>query len=290
MRQLHPGQPFRLVTILLVFNLALVAAVIMFWPQIEKKFVFFPSADLVDTLDRLGVDHEDISIVTDDGVELHGWYIPGSSDFTWLWFHGNGGNISHRVDELALMHHRLGVNLLIIDYRGYGRSAGKPSESGTYQDARAALRYLQHDRQVPPGKMVYFGHSLGSAVAVELAEAHPPAGLVLISPFTSMRDMARLSFPYLPLLGWLIGDRYNSHARMGGIHSALLVIHGDQDETVPWSQGKKLFEAANQPKYFNVLSGTGHNDTYSSGGESYWRALEDFQSRLQGRLDVSQPR
>lgn len=255
--------------------LALVVLAVVLWSQIERRYIFFPTAEIQYTPGQVGLSYEEVFFQSEDGLRLHGWYVPGQSDITLLWFHGNGGNIGHRVEELALFHHRLGINQLIFDYRGYGRSQGRPSEQGTYRDARAALAYLEGRSDVAPERIVFFGRSLGAAVAVELAASRPPLALVLVSPFTSISDMARLTMPVLPL-HWLVRNRYDSLAHIGRVNRPLLVLHGDQDETVPLSQGIKLFEAANPPKQFRLLPGTGHNDTYSSGGPAYWDALTEF--------------
>ena len=251
----------------------------LLWKQLEKRFVFFPTSVIEYTPGDVGLDYEEVFVTTDDGLRLHAWRVPGTTEFTWLLFHGNGGNIGHRVPELALFHHRLGVNLFIFDYRGYGRSEGSPSEQGTYRDARAALRYLQDRADTPKERIVYFGHSLGTAVAVELAVFKPPLGLILVSPFASVSDMSRLVFPLLPA-GWLLRNKYNSLARIGKIHRPLLILHGGQDETVPISHANKLFDAANPPKHLEVLPGAGQNDTFEAGGQAYWRALEQFVSEL----------
>ena len=134
----------------------------------------------------------------DDGLRLHAWHVPGTTGLTWLLFHGNGGNIGHRVPELALLHHRLGVNLFIFDYRGYGRSEGTPSEQGTYRDARAALRYLQDRDDTPMKRMVYFGHSLGTAVAVELALFEASLGTDTSVPFHFSQRHVTFGFPLVP--------------------------------------------------------------------------------------------
>jgi pimeloyl-ACP methyl ester carboxylesterase len=155
------------------------------WTQLERIFVFFPISEIIYTPAQMGLEYKDVYFTTKDGQQLHGWYVPGNTDVTLLWFHGNGGNISHRVPEIAQIHYRLGVNLFIFDYRGYGRSEGVPSESGTYRDSRAALAYLQGRADLNPQKIIYFGQSLGAAVAVELAAHQPPLGLVLIAPFVS---------------------------------------------------------------------------------------------------------
>ena len=245
----------------------------------EKRFVFFPTYEVECTPAQLGVAYEDVFFNTEDGIELNGWFVPGTADFTWLCFHGNGGNIGHRAAEVLLLHHRLGVNQLIFDYRGYGKSAGAPFEQGTYRDARAALRYLQERSDVDPSRIIYFGHSLGTAVAVELAAAAPPLALILVSPFASVQDMARIVFPLLPS-GWLVRNRYNSLARIGTIQRPVLILHGEQDEVVPMSQGEKLFQAANEPRRFQALPQTGHNDVFEAGGQTYWTTLERFLAEL----------
>ena len=266
-------------SVLLGLLLAFVGLAVVLWTQVEKRFVFFPSSEISCTPQRSGLPYEEVTFTGYDGLRLHGWYVPGRSDVTFLWFHGNGGNIGHRVDEIDIIHHRLGVNLLIFDYSGYGKSEGKPSERGTYLDARAALAYLQTRSDLDVEKIVYFGRSLGAAVAVELATFESPLALVLVSPFASIADMARKSLLNLPVQ-WLLRDRYNSYARIKGINRPLLILHGDQDKTVPISQGKKLFDAANQPKRFQVVLGAGHNDTYLASRSSYWEALDVFLASL----------
>ena len=253
------------------------------WTQLERFFVFFPTAEVRYTPDDVGLAYEEAYFPTSDGHRLHGWYVPGESDTTLLWFHGNGGNIGHRVEELALIHARLGTNVFIFDYRGYGNSEGSPSERGIYRDARAALAYLQTRPEPAPEpareQIVYFGRSLGAAVAIELAGEQPPAGLVLVAPFASLGEMARIAYPFLPLK-WLLGNRYNSEARISKLHQPVLILHGNQDEIVPLSQGEKLLKAANPPKSFQVLPGAGHNDTYSAAGDVYWHTLSEFLSSL----------
>ncbi len=264
--------------------LGLVLTVGFLWSQLERRYIFFPTRDVQFTPEDAGLRYEDISFGAPGGLQLHGWFIPGKGEAgntTWIWFHGNGGNIGHRVDELAMLHHRLGVNLFIFDYQGYGRSQGEPTEQGAYQDARAALEYVSNRPTVDAEKIVYFGRSLGAAVAVELATESPPAGMVLVSPFTSVSDMARLAFPYLPV-GWLLKDRFHSISRIRDLQTPLLVIHGGQDETVPVKQGRALFEAANEPKTFQLAPGAGHNDIFVNGGSAFWDALENFRVSLAG--------
>jgi fermentation-respiration switch protein FrsA (DUF1100 family) len=245
------------------------------WKYFEKRYVFFPTSDVEFTPDDVGVAYQEVFFPTETGLKLHGWYIPGPGDFTWLWFHGNGGNIGHRVTELALLHQRLGISILIFDYRGFGRSEGLPSEQGTYQDARAALAYLRQQHGLAPDAIVYFGHSLGTAVALELAASESPAGLVLVSPFASISEMSRLVFPRLPS-AWLVRNKYNSLARVAKVQCPVLILHGELDETVPIAQGRKLFDHANPPKRFQALPWAAHNDTFEQGGEDYWEAFQEF--------------
>jgi fermentation-respiration switch protein FrsA (DUF1100 family) len=264
--------------ILVGSTLLCLLAVLLFWTHIEKRFVFFPTAEISQTPAAVGLAYEEVFFTTGDGLRLHGWFVPGTGDVTWVWFHGNGGNIGHRVEELGRFRREMGINQFIFDYRGYGRSEGTPSEEGTYQDARAALAYLHSRPDVAAGKIVYFGRSLGAAVAVELAASHPPSGLVLVAAFSSMEDMAQLTFPCLPVR-FLVKGHYDSLSRVRQVRSPLLVMHGDLDSTVPLSQGEKLFNAANAPKRFHLLTGAGHNDTYQV-GQSYWEALAEFLGTL----------
>ena len=153
-------------TLYLGFILGLGVLFVVLWTQLEKRYIFFPTSEIEYTPDQASLEFEDVYFATEDGMELNGWFLPGDGDVTFLWFHGNGGNIGHRVEELALFNRRLKVNQFIFDYRGYGKSTGKPSEQGTYIDSRTALAYLGSRSDVDPEKIVYFGRSLGSAVAV----------------------------------------------------------------------------------------------------------------------------
>jgi fermentation-respiration switch protein FrsA (DUF1100 family) len=252
---------------------------IVLWTQLEKRFVFFPVAELLYTPNDVNLEYEDVRIQTSDGLALQGWFISGKAEtgpnVTWLWFHGNGGNIGHRIGELALAHHRTEANIFIFDYRGYGESEGAPSEKGTYLDSRAVMEYLSSRSDVDPGRIVYLGHSLGAAVAVELALTQPPMAMVLVSPFASVCDMANLTLR-LPPIGWLLRNHYDSISRIQQLDVPVLILHGDQDETVPINQGRKLYRAANQPKRFQVLEGAAHNNTFEVAPEQYWGTIEAF--------------
>ena len=270
-----------MVSVVLGVALAYGVTFLVLWSQLEKRFVFFPVAEMLYTPNDAGLEYEDVRFQTSDGLTLQGWFIPAranaGSSVTWLWFHGNGGNIGHRIDELALAHRRTGANIFIFDYRGYGQSEGSPSERGVYLDSRAALGYLAARPDVDRDRIVYQGHSLGAAVAVGLAVAQPPLALVLVSPFASVRDMAQLTLPFPPA-AWLVRNHFDSLSRIREVNVPLLVLHGDQDGTVPMSQGRKLFAAANEPKRFQALAGAEHNDTYLAAVEQYWGAIEAFLS------------
>ena len=207
---------------------------IVLWTQLEKRFVFFPVAELLYTPNDVNLDYEDVRIKTSDGLTLQGWFIPGKpgTDITWLWFHGNGGNNGHRISELALAHHRTGVNIFIFDYRGYGESEGSPSEKGTHLDSRAAMEYLVSRPDVDKERIVFMGNSLGAALSVELALTQPPMAMILVSPFASVRDMAKLTLPFPPV-GWLVRNHYDNVVRIRQLNAPLLVLHGDEDDLVP---------------------------------------------------------
>jgi fermentation-respiration switch protein FrsA (DUF1100 family) len=190
-----------------------------------------------------------------------------------LFCHGNGGNISHRLDSLVIFH-RLGLNVFIFDYRGYGRSRGRPSEQGTERDALGAWRWLTEDKQTDPVTLLIFGRSLGGAIAAELANQRPSAGLILESSFTSFIDIGRAHYPFLPVR-LLARYRYETIKKVAGINIPVLVVHSRQDELVPFSYGQKLFEACSEPKEFLEISG-GHNDGFLLSGDVYVRGLDGF--------------
>ncbi len=245
---------------------------------LDRYFVFFPDRQIHRTPEDLGLQYEDVFFTTSDGVRLHGWFIPSDGDTTVVWLHGNAGNISHRVDNLLMMNHMLGVNVFIIDYRGYGRSGGAPSEKGLYRDAEAALAYLSSRPQTGDDRLIFFGRSLGAAVAVELATRAAPHALILESPFTSVREMAKLSYPFMPapFLTLPIRSRFDSLAKITNVHAPVMVLHGDMDDIVPFEIARRLYDAANEPKRFYTIEGAGHNDTYAVGGAAYFDALKAF--------------
>ncbi len=246
----------------------------------QPRFVYFPYAALEATPRDVSLRYEDVFITTDDHVRVHGWFLPHESPrATLLFFHGNGGNISHRLDSL-LIFHGLGLSVLIIDYRGYGRSEGRPSEAGTYSDALAAWRYLVRDRNTAGEDIVLFGRSLGSAVAVWLASRHTPRALILESGFTSTADMGRHYYPFLPVK-WLTRIKYDSLTRIGSVRCPILFVHSPGDDIVPYALGRKLYAAANEPKSFLEITG-GHNEGFLVSGKAYVEGLDNFLSGYAG--------
>ena len=246
--------------------------------MLDRYLVFYPEQEFVGTPRDARLDFDHVRFPAADGPRLHGWFVPGESDVTFLWFHGNAGNISHRIFGLSMLRQALGVSSFIFDYRGYGFSEGTPSEKGTYRDAEAAVEYLSSRPDVNMDKLVLFGHSLGCAVAVEMALHHKAYGLVLESPFDSIKRMAQRMHPRLPMsiLIYLLRSRYDSMSKIGDVHAPVLVLHGDWDETIPIDVGRRLFEAANEPKRFHVIEGGGHNDGHMVGGAAYYKALRAF--------------
>jgi hypothetical protein len=246
---------------------------------LEKSFIFYPDRYLEATPADYGLEFEEVFFPATDGMELHGWWIPArqkrQGQLTLLWMHGNAGNISHRLHNAKLLHDRLGIHLFLFDYREYGLSQGEVSEEGTYADAEGALAYILSRPDVRQDRVVYFGRSIGSAVAVELATRRIPAGLILESPMTSIPSLARSLFPWLPV-GFLLSTKYDSLAKIGKIRTPLLIFHGTADEIVPFSHGRRLFEAANEPKRFFAIQGAHHNDTYLMGGEEYLQVWQEF--------------
>ncbi|MEW8505720.1 MAG: alpha/beta hydrolase [Candidatus Thiodiazotropha sp.] len=233
-----------------------------------------PSRELVATPQQLGLSFEPVSLRTTDGVRLHGWFVPHENPrATLLFFHGNAGNISHRLESIALFN-SLGLSVLIFDYRGYGRSEGKPSEAGLYRDAEAAWRYLHEERAIPGHEVLLFGRSLGGAIAAYLGAKNRAMGVVLESSFTSVPDMAAELYPWLPVR-WLTRYSYNSGERMAAIASPVMVIHSRDDEIIPFDQGRTLYAQATAPKRFLELNGD-HNYGFMQNIDRYRDHWNEF--------------
>jgi len=230
-----------------------------------NSLLYFPAREFLATPDLAGLGFRDLELTSEDGERLHGWWINARAERIGhvLLCHGNAGNIGDRILHADLLT-AVGFDVLLFDYRGYGRSSGAPSEDGTYRDARAALDCLLAQPDVDHARVFYLGESLGGAVALHLAIERPPAGLVLLSTFTGVRELGRLHYR-VPAA--LVPDVYPSLRLMPELRAPLLVLHGDRDDIAPLDHGEALFEAAPEPKQMQVFPGAGHNDLLDRAGE-----------------------
>ncbi len=251
------------------------------WNRLIEGMIFHPSrgADVRPT--QLGIDAEDVYLETEDGVRIHSYFLPASDATRALLFlHGNAGNASHRLPNAAQLA-ALGTHVLLLDYRGYGLSKGRANEAGVYADARAGLGHLVEQQGLPLDRIVVFGRSLGGAVAIDLAAGRELAGLILESTFSSAADVAASAFggPFR----FLAGRRFDSMEKIPRVKAPLLFFHGDRDEIVPFELGRRLFDAAPEPKTFEPIEYAGHNNTVQIGGSNYFAEIGRF-------LDTVAPR
>ena len=256
------------------------SALVLIW-TLQRRLMYFPSAEVLDP-HRVGLAGvTPVTFPTADGLELHGWFIaavPGPAWFTVIVFNGNAGNRSFRAslaDALA----REGMAVLLFDYRGYGENAGVPTEPGFVIDARAARQYVGSREDVDSKRVAYLGESLGSALASGLAAEHPPAALILRSPFPSLVEVGKLHYPFLPVR-WLLRDRFSTIDRIAQIRCPLLVIAGDRDRVIPLAQSRRLYEAALLPKALKVIPGADHNDEDLLAGREMIDAITQFLKAL----------
>jgi uncharacterized protein len=227
--------------------------------------------------DQIGA--RDVWLTTEDGVRIHGWWVPAEAGgLVTLYLHGNAGNLTHRAAHLREIT-MAGSSVLIIDYRGYGRSDGRPTERGLYADAEAGYRHLL-DAGHAPERIVLHGESLGTAVAVDLASRVKCGGVVLEAPFTSARALA---WRVLPLIGPALVWGFDSNRKIGNVRAPVLIVHGEQDEVIAFDFGKKLFEAANEPKFLRSIPGGGHNDIVEAAGPKYQQWLREFYENVTHR-------
>jgi len=244
------------------------------------KLVFMPMSSLVRTPAAVGLSYEDVTLKTSDNIHLHGWYVPAANARgALLFFHGNAGNISHRLDSIKIFHD-LGLSVFIVSYRGYGQSKGSPSIRGTGRDALAAWQWLTEVKNTPAGEVIVFGRSLGGAVAVELARSVTPGGLILESTFSSLAEMAPFIIP-TPVARLVTWDAWNSARTAEGITVPTLCIHSPVDEVVPYRQGRRLYDAIAGEKAFVDIDG-GHNDGFMRSYDIYIAALDDFLAKYPG--------
>jgi len=268
----------------------LVAAVVLVYAAIlvllrvyESKLIYFPGPErtLVAPAPSLGLSVQRVEISTEDQVKLVAWVIPAQPHSS-LWLlvcHGNAGNLSEFDRPLHYAGLRqLGLNLLAFDYRGYGESGGVPSEAGLYRDADAAYRYLTKERGVPASQIIIFGHSLGSAVAIDLASRVPAAALIVEGAFTSAIDRGQELYPYIPVR-WIAASRFSSIGKIGRVRIPKLFVHATEDEVIPLAHGRRLYEAAPEPKTFVELRG-GHGDAFDVDSTRYFGSIAAFLATL----------
>jgi fermentation-respiration switch protein FrsA (DUF1100 family) len=258
-------------------SIALIILFFFFIRFIEKKSLYFPLRNIEATPRDIGLTYDEVFVVTADGVKISGWYIPSDSPrATVLLSHGNGGNISHRLEKIKLLHD-LDLSILLFDYRGYGMSTGSPSEAGLYLDAGAMYGYLVNEKRIPAEKIVGYGESLGGAVIVALADKHELGGMILEGSFTSIRDMARKYFPFIPV--FVYKTSFDAFEKIKDIKIPKLHFHSRSDEIVPFELGKKLFENAPEPKEFVALQG-GHNDSFIVSEDVFRERIDAFINKL----------
>jgi uncharacterized protein len=266
----------------LVRMLSLLAAVLVLMYLIalaglyffQNRLLYFPTREVRGAPEQIGLAFEEATLKTKDGVNLDGWYIPAdSAKATLLFCHGNAGNIGDRLESIAQFH-RLGLAVFIFDYRGYGKSTGRPDEKGTYLDAEAAWDYLTIEKGIDPKTIVIFGRSLGGAIATWLAAQHRPGALIVESSFTSVPDVAARHYPYLPVR-FLSRYQYNSLETIARVTAPVMIAHSPDDNLVPYRHGEALYAAANEPKEFLKLSGS-HNEGFLQSAQLYENGLSAF--------------
>ncbi|MFC1703271.1 alpha/beta hydrolase [Candidatus Omnitrophota bacterium] len=246
---------------------------------IELRSIFIPTREVITTPQQVDLPFEDIFFKTEDSIELNGWFIKSpKAKATIIFAHGNGGNICHRLEKIAFFYH-LGINTFIFDYRGYGKSKGKPTEEGIYKDGRAAFDYLIRRDDIDRKKIIAYGESIGGAVAIDLATHRDVACVIAESTFSSAKEMGKIVYPFLP--SFLFISKFDSITKVKNLKTQKLFIHSRNDEIVPFSLGKKLFDAAAQPKELLTITG-GHNTGFI---ESKYIILERLKKYLK-KIDL----
>lgn len=240
----------------------------------QDRMLYFPEKEILQTPNNISLKYDEINFKTKDGLDISGWYIPAENEKGVLLFcHGNAGNISHRLDSIKIFN-SLNLSVLIFDYRGYGKSKGKPSEYGTYLDAEAAWDYLVNVKRKSSTSIILFGRSLGGAVAAEIATRKNPAALIIESCFTSVPDLGKTFYPWLPIK-LLSKFKYSTIDKIGSINCPKLIIHSPDDEIISFRHGEMLYEKAFQPKEFLKIKG-GHNEGFFTSGKTYSDGIKMF--------------
>ena len=261
--------------ILIVLGLLVLAL-----PGCVASYIYYPELDIRITPSSVGLAYTDVTVETSDGVNINAWWVPVKNPrATVLFCHGNGGNVSYYLETLKVFK-RLGLSALIFDYRGYGRSQGKPSEQGTYLDAEAAWQYLTHTQKIAPQQLIIWGRSLGGAIATRTAARHPAGLLIIESAFTSVPDVAHAHIAWLP--AWVFAEyRYDTRRYVEQITMPTLIIHSSEDEIIPFAHGRKLFETLEGPKAFLAIKGS-HNQGFIDSLSVYEPGIDAFIRRYAG--------
>jgi len=264
----------------LLFLIILVLSIVVYAKYIERTNVFFPSEEIEATPEILNLDYDDIYIDTEDSVKINGWFIPNDkAEYTLLFFHGNGGNISNRLDKIKMLYD-LDLSIFIIDYRGYGRSKGSPTEEGLYLDALTSYNYLVNKRKIENDRIIVYGESLGTVVAVDLAQKKDVKAIVLEGAISSGRDLAKIYYPYMPTP--LFSIKLDSESKIKEVNVPKLFLHSKEDEIVPIKLARKLYEVSPEPKEFIELRG-GHSSAYQDSKEKYLSSIKSFIDLLKNR-------
>ena len=262
----------------LVFWIAVIAVLAFILTRyVERHNLYFPMKELEGDPGLIGLPFEEAYFETSDNVRLYGWFLPASgAKYTVIFCHGNAGNISHRLEKIAILHN-LGLSVFIFDYRGYGKSEGAPSEQGLYRDADAACAYLVERRGIPEGRIILYGESLGGGVAIHAAQNRGLKAVITEEAFSSVRDMAGLVYPFIPR--FMVANKFDSLSKIKNVTCPKLIIHSTNDEIVPFSLGERLYNAASPPKKLHKIRGS-HNTAFLDSEEEYKEGLKSFLSNL----------
>ncbi len=268
----------------IVLLLLFLGAVIIYLRYIEKRSLFYPSRELELTPEQAFLKYEEVNFDSRGKVKLNGWFITSRENkYTILFCHGNAGNISHRIEKIIFFN-KLGCNVFIFDYRGYGKSQGAPSENGLYSDAHAAYNYLL-SRGTRPEQVIGYGESLGGAVIIDLAFKNKLGAVIVDSVFSSTKDMVNRIYPVLPY--WFLSSRFDSFKKIQSIQIPKLIIHSINDEIVPYQFGQKVYNAADGCKEFLQVHG-GHNSCFYESVELYREKISGFLDGLKETGDVKE--
>lgn len=252
--------------------LIVIGLLVLFLRYIEARTLFYPTKEVASFPDRAGLEFQDVFFTTTDNLKLNGWFIPGEdAEYTILFCHGNAGNITHRIEKLRFFN-ELGCNVFIFDYRGYGKSPGKPSEAGLYKDTKAAYDYLL-SQGISADQIIGYGESIGGAAIVELALKEKMKAMILDSTITNVKDMVKCTYPFIPY--WLFSSRFDSESKIRSIVIPKLIVHSLNDEIVSFRLGRKLYAAASEPKDFLQIYG-GHNSNFYESEELLKTTVSNF--------------